>query len=167
MSYIERSKQNAMDKEELKAFRARQADDTMAAIANYAALDERARNQAVIDSLLRDRARTPYSPYTGIDSNEFLQETQYMGSGDAFDADTEARMNNAVNASQGREVQGPSLYDQVKGYLGGMFKPAQQSPQVSAFAERERLAEQQRLDRIAQEAEMAQAAREYEERGNY
>jgi hypothetical protein len=103
--------------------------------------------------------------------NQLLMEIQAM-------ADREARMNNAplstseyaVNARQGREVQGPSLYDQVKGYLGGMFssdQPAQQSPQVSAFAERERLAEQQRLDRIAQEAERAQAAREYQERGNY
>ena len=152
MSYIERSKQNAIDKEELKAFRARQADDTMTAIANYAALDERARNQAVIDSLLRDRARTPYSPYTGIDSNEFLQETQYIGSGDAFDAE----MPDVLPRAQ-----------EVRKMSTSSKQTPQQSPQVSAFAERERLAEQQRLDRIAQEAEMAQAAREYEERGNY
>ena len=126
-----------------------------------------------LDNLAQDmKQRQAIDAGRAEGQNQLLMEIQAM-------ADREARMNNAplstsdyaVNARQGREVQGPSLYDQVKGYLGGMFKssgqPAQQSPQVSAFAERERLAEQQRLDRIAQEAEMAQAAREYEERGNY
>jgi|SaaInl85LU_5_DNA_1037374.scaffolds.fasta_scaffold32579_2 hypothetical protein len=150
MSYIERSKQNAMDKEELKAFRARQADDTIAALTNAAALEERARNQAVIDSLLRDRARTPYSPYTGIDSAEFLQETRYMADGGATDADMAA-----ANYSQSLKNQntGPGIYDKVKGLVGNLFAPSKETPKLSAFAERELLAEQDKVNKAAQEAD--------------
>jgi hypothetical protein len=132
MSYIERSKQNAMDKEELKAFRAREADDTIAALTNAAALEERARNQTVVDSLLRDRARTPYSPYTGIDSAEFLQETRRMANGGAMDADMAA-----ANSSQPLKNQntGPGIYDKVKGLVGNLFGSSKETPKLSAFAE--------------------------------
>jgi len=118
MSYIERSKQNAMDKEELKAFRAREADDTMAALANAAALEERSRNQAVIDSLLRDRARTPYSPYTGIDSNEFLQETNYMANGGAQQEAMDTATSNAYDRSI-NTVTGPSNLEKFSSFVEG------------------------------------------------
>lgn len=150
MSYVERAKQAALDKEELKAFRARQSDDTMAAIANSAALDERARNQAVIDSLIRDRSRTPYSPYTGIGSNEFLQETKYIPS--------EVAMDNLYSSFMG-QPSGLPTNEQFNVPVRNEFEEVS-SPKFEEAA-RERFIMEQQNNLKAQEAEQQLAAREY------
>lgn len=95
-----------------------------------------------------------------------------QGANDAYSAVERRLMEQAQQQEMDRRMQegynnyqrslqeqntGPSLYDQVKGRLGSMFtsseQPAQQSPQVSAFAERERLMEEDRLNKLAQEAD--------------